>query len=1296
MLAGQLQRQVAFKKLSVDEGLSQNSIVSISQDTTGYMWFATQDGLNQFDGKTFTYYPKFFEDITQDTYSKLGKVYAAPNGSIYIITQGQKLELYNAQTEKFDALNIIPNPSSVYQDDLSNLWIGSYGNGLVRISEKEKDTLHVFKTLDIMPNIYSISQMGNRIYAASSSGLHEISLDGSTNARITSTKEPTTQISALATTLTDTVWAGSYGKGLFFYTPSDPHLTHFNGFDPDNTLPTNLNIQALLMDNQNRLWLATYGNGAYRIDFKQKIIQHFEVHALNPRSISYNDVLSLYLDHSGMIWLGTDGGGLNYYDENLYKFNEITNATMGAASNVDVARAIAVDQSENIWIGTSGKGLTKYNPNENTATVFSTEEKNAYTLPSNRIMSLYADGNDMWVGFQNAGLSFIDSNAVVSYDSSSIPALSAKTIWCFHKDTAGRFWLGSRENGIIQFDRQQGVISQFTIGNSQIGSNNIRSIIQGPGETLFIGTEDKGLFKFNPNTKEFTAFSYEGINNIKALHFQAPMLWIGTNGNGLYGINQETGVQYNYTTTNGLPNNVIYGILPGKKKELWLSSNRGLTILDPSTSFDFPDIKNYDSNDGLQSMEFNTGAHYKDQKGLLYFGGLKGINWFAPSKLESNLVPPETVIDKIELFADDISPSNNRTFKATDNTLSFTFASLHFSEPESNQYQYILEGYEENWSKPNTINYAHFPKLPPGDYSFKVISSNYEGVWDTTPASYRFTIKRPWYRSIVAMIVYVTLLTLLLWSIYRYLKWRWNIQMELQMEHDEADRLRQLDELKSKLYTNISHEFRTPLTLISAPIKQLLGSSEVSNKGRKSLQIIENSSERMLRLVNQLLDLSKLEKGAVELRVGNHPLKPQLIQLLEAFTLKANEDGITIQTRIDDFGEVWYDKDVLEKITSNLLSNAVKYSPENSVISFSAIEQQGTLVLKTTNYNTKLSESEISKLFNRFFQADKDANGIGVGLALIKELAILSNGSAKALKETKDTITFVVELPTTLENYNANSVVKEVNKYPSIHIKSPVQEIFESTSEEISKILVVEDNAEIRAYLTSLFSENYELIAAADGLEGMRIAIAQIPDLIISDIMMPKKDGVELCNTLKLDKRTSHIPIILLTAKSGDHSELEGLKNKADDYIVKPFNPDILHQKVTNLIASRRALRERYSQHVFLKPKDIAISSPDELFLENVQLVLDEFIDNPEFNAEKFASSMQMSRMQLHRKIKALTALSTTEFIRSQRLKSALKLLSNSGLTVNEIAFSVGFNTPSYFIKCFKETYGVTPSEYEK
>lgn len=1173
-----------------------------------------------------------------------------------------------------------------------SLWIGTNNNGLYKIDGISNDTIPFLFNEEVLTNIYAINSYKGKIVTATSGAILIVDPNNLKNKQKLSENEVNFSSFSKAE---DTLWIGSYGKGLY-YTSQLKSLNLFKGFSEKNRFPENLNILSLLIDSKKRLWVGTYGNGAFLLDFKKQTIKHFKSQPKNPKAIHYNDILSIFEDHTGTIWLGTDGAGLSYYDENLSKFNTLTNYQTPENTFVDVARAITVTESGEIAIGTSGKGLTFYNPNTQT---FKSYQHNATqnSISSNRIMSLLADNEKLWIGYQDEGLSIFypKENSFIHFSEKSNPLLSAHTIWCIFKDSKNRIWLGTRDNGLILFDEAKGVLKKYisnTENSNSISENNIRTIVEAKDGNLWVGTENQGINKFFIDKEIFKRHTIDNIKNIKSILEENEILWIGTNGKGLQAIDLTTEKNYSYTLENGLPNNVIYGILSDSTNNLWLSSNRGITKFGFKNFNESPNIVNYDMNDGLQALEFNTGAYYKDQNNKLYFGGLKGINWFSSSDLTSNKKPPKTVIYRINLFNEKISIETSSNFKSKENSISFYFAGLHYSQPEQNQYIYILDNYDTQWSTASTTNHANYTNLEPGDYTFKVLSSNYDGIWDSTPATYSFTINAPWYKTLWAKIAYLIIFLFSLFLAYHYLKWKWKLEQDLKLELQESERLVRLDELKTKLYTNISHEFRTPLTLISGPVQQLINASELNKRDQQSVAIIERSSNRMLLLVNQMLDLSKLEEGSVILKVGKHNLKFQLLQFIEAFTLSANEKGIKIDATVGEFNDVWYDKDIMEKVVSNLLSNAIKYAPENETIHFSAKNEGAYVIIEVKNKNTSISEKMLPKLFERFYQFDTNSAGTGIGLSLIKELAIVSRGSISALKKDKNTISFIAKLPISKELYQDNEIKPKYEPLVPEHNTT----IFSSEKEEKPILLIVEDNVELKNYIATLFSNEYIVLKAKDGLQGIKKAIETIPDIIISDVMMPKKDGIALTNTLKNDVRTNHIPIILVTAKTGERSKLKGLTSKADDYITKPFNTEILRQKVKNLIESRRLLQDKYSKNLYLMPKEVAYNNVDEVLLEQIQEIIETKITNPDYTATQFAKDLALSRMQLHRKLKALTGLTTSEFLKSQRLKAAIPLLKSSQLTISEIAYSVGFNSVSYFSKCFKDVYDSTPSEYIK
>ena len=511
-------------------------------------------------------------------------------------------------------------------------------------------------------------------------------------------------------------------------------------------------------------------------------------------------------------------------------------------------------------------------------------------------------------------------------------------------------------------------------------------------------------------------------------------------------------------------------------------------------------------------------------------------------------------------------------------------------------------------------------------------------------------------------------------------------------------KLKELDDFKSKLFANISHEFRTPLTLISGPIDKRLNTLDLNEDDKNDFEMIQRNSDRLLNLVDQLLDLSKLESGHLNLKVAQGNLSVLLKSMASSFQHKAIQKSIDYTVHIEDLEKVWFDKDVIEKTVINLLSNALKYTPIDGAVKFRASVIDNKLVLYIENDSNVLTKEQIENIFNRFYQADENAEGVGIGLSLVKELVNLSYGKITVENTSKNTLVFKVYLPILKSQFKPKDLTDAEIDLPVLEQKEHTVDIEKETKQDIDEnlpiLLVVDDHEDIRAFVKSAFKNNYQVIEANDGEVGVEKAIELVPDIIISDVMMPKLNGFQLSETLKQDERTSHIPIILLTAKADDADRFMGLETGADDYITKPFKIKALETRVKNLINSRLQLRKRYSQELILKPTDITLSSFDAQFLEKVNSVMDKNIAEPSFSTEDFSKAVGMSRMQLHRKLKALTGLSATEFVRSQRLKLAADLLKKSDANVSEIGYSVGFNDHSYFTKCFKEMYGCSPTEF--
>lgn len=1273
-------KQFAFKTLTINDGLSQNSVISIVQDSIGYLWLATQDGLNKYDGRHFTHYNKQFEDITRATFSKLGKIYIDKQNRLWIITHSGKLELYQTKTDDFKQIKLQYSVSSIFQDKALNMYFGTNNNGLLKIDAQTKDTIQLFKQTDRKKTVYDYFEIDNSLIIATSGAVYRY--QNNSYQELVVKHANAQNFSSLEASSNGYIWLGTYGDGLFYKPINQDYFIKFK----NKNLPPNINIEDILVDKKDRIWIATYGNGVYLIDHKLNQVTNFTANKNNPFAIHYNDMLCLYEDVNGIIWFGSDGTGASYYDEHLIKFNILTNNQVPKNVNVDMVRSITTDELGNLWVGTSGKGLTHVNIQSN---AYKTITQNNSALASGRIISLNLNHGNLWIGHQGYGMNILNPSGHYEF----YPQLANYTIWRIIEVSENASWLCTERHGILLFDKNKGVLKEYNSSNSNLKTNNIRALIKENDSILWIGTDNDGVFKLNINTDKISKINAI-TDKIKTLQLSNNTLWVGTNGTGLKGYNTVNHTIKTYTTEDGLPNDVVYGILPDNLGNLWLSTNNGICKFNPKKPND--NFEGFSVYDGLQGTEFNTGAYFKDKSGVLYFGGLEGINWFSPEQLTYNTVKPKTIISKFEVFLKERPLIDNLVLENDENTVTFTFSSLHFSQPDRNLFKYKLIKHDAHWIEPGNNNVAHYTNLPPNDYTFQVISCSYDGVWNETPATYSFTIRQPWYFSTAAIIAYLLLFVMLSYTIYYYLKWRWQMKMQLQFEHEETKRLKKLNKFKTRLYTNLSHEFRTPLTLITGPVEKQLQNPKLSNQDKKELSLVQLNSKRLLNLVNQLLDLSKLESGNLTLSVKKGNLMVLLKQLAVAFEFKAKEKNIAYFYKVQPIYEAWFDTDVIEKIVSNLLSNAVKYTPEYGNIYFESTEQKGQLILSIINNGNTIHDSEISKLFQRYYQNNKSVDGVGIGLSLVKELCILSHGNIVAHTMNEDEIQFTVTLPIERSFFSASEIIDnapltENAKLEIIENNITLNSETKNTTDK-PVLLIVEDDSDIRYFVKSIFEKDYTIKEASNGEQGIKNALKHIPDIIISDVMMPKVNGIKLSNTLKLDERTSHIPIILLTAKSGDKNEIKGLKTGADDYIIKPFNSKKLKIRVQKLIEIRQQLQKLYSNTFELN--DLVTTSTDQKFFNKLKDVLDKNIINPELNAQDLSKAMLMSRMQLHRKLKALTGFTTTEFIRMERLKLAQTLLKQNDASISEIAYQVGFNSPSYFIKCFKEIHNCTPSEY--
>lgn len=1275
--------QVLFKNISREQGLPRANVYAVSQDSTGYMWIASLNGVNRYDGKEFKTYGIGISSPS-DALVNDQKLYTDRLGKLWTIVGDRPLGYYNKEVDSFVPVKNIAFAKCMIQNKAGDYYIGTVGHGLYHIDTKEQDTVQLLENKDIPQQINRFTEFNNNVYAAAWNGI--IKIDA--NNKVEWLDKPTgtdSLYNAISSSEKHGLWMGTMKQGLYKLTDENPNFEKFTGFK-NHPLPDDLYIVDLKFDSRDRLWLSTYGEGVYLINFKKESIIHLTKEKYNPNSLIENVTSMAYEDINRMIWISTVKG-ISLYDPYLYKFKRLTEAELPTEMSMSMVNKIVEDPNGNIWLSTSGSGIFQLNSNSENIANFTTQNSG---LSHDGITSIQFSDNELWATTFSKEVQIFMEDRDGNLKLVKTHKLDEKFIQGVFVDSDKNKWLFLLDKGVVKYDKNHGVIQYLGYdpeNANTLPSNRIFYIREDDNKNLWFTTA-AGICKYDLKNSQFTRYDVP-LNNFSRLWpDKEGKVWIWNHNKGLLHFNPNTR-KYKY----------VYDIKPTFTVQsmtlyedwFWMGTSQGIIQINKNTG----ELIQHNNNLALQSLEFSIASYLDNNSGTIYLGGHKGINWFRPEDIVPNPYAPETVINKIELFDEGEDVSISKRFEHDKNTFTLHIASLHFGLPEKNQYKYRLLNFDNDWIGNENNSVIRYSNLPPGDYEFQVTSSNYDGVWDKTPATYSFSILNPWYATNMAILFYVLLTLLLIYLIYRYFKSRWELQSKLKFEHQESERLKDLDSLKNRLYTNISHEFRTPLTLITGPLERQLNNEKLEPKVKDDLNIVQKSAKRLLDLVEQLLDLAKLETGNLQITVSQTQLKPLVKQIISPFELLAKEKSLKFISEIGNLENGWIDIDILEKIFSNLLSNAIKYTPNGGRILVYVDVKNEHLVITVINSCVDLTNEELPRLFQRYYQSNRTNTGAGIGLSLVKELCVVSHGSIISNLLGEDEIQFTATLPIAKSAYQASELIDKEIMFKDNEVEvTQLAEIEDRAHFKKQKpiLLIVEDDKDIRVFIRSIFKKEYNIKEAEDGKIGIDLANKLIPDLIISDVMMPNIDGIELTNTLKSNELTSHIPILLLTAKSGNTNEITGLKSGADDYITKPFHIESLKLKVKNLLTLTRKLQQKYSGGFSLS--EIPYSNLDEKFLIRLQNTLNGCITEPELTAEELAKNMTMSRTQLHRKLKALSGDSATQFIRKQRTKLAKDLLENSDDTISEIAYKVGFNSPSYFVSCFKKDFKKSPSSF--
>ncbi|MFT4927932.1 MAG: signal transduction histidine kinase/ligand-binding sensor domain-containing protein [Phenylobacterium sp.] len=1409
---------VRFEQLSIDHGLSQNTVTAIVQDRQGFIWVGTRDGLNRYDGYQFKVFRRDPQTPGSISDNYIWSIFEDSLGNLWVGTGAGGLNRYDARSETFHHFRHQPNVANslsddgvrtIYEDSSGTLWIGTDAGGLNKFDRQNQ-------------NFFHLRHQANKPDSLSHDRVYSITEDAK-----------------------GALWVGT-AKGLNYY---DKTLQAFKHFRHDWAVSDSLShdrVRAVFVDSKGLLWVATEGGGVNLYDDKTQGFTHFKRDAANPDSLSNDAVITIAQGDDDTLWFGTWGGGLNQYDANSQRFTRLRDSAADAFSiSSDLIYTLYKDNRGMLWVGTSGGGINLYDPQSRHFGHFAHDDADPASLSESNVRSILKDSKGVvWVGTRGSGLNRYDALTGrfvhFRHDKTDPDSLGDGQVYSLFEDSKARLWVGTSD-GLNLFqpksdDPQQGSFKHFRHNSADLGSlsdNRVKAMAEGEHGILWIATSGGGVNQFNPETGVFKAFVHEpsdlnslsdgsvmslltvgqssanwglwlgtlggGLNRydpssggfvryrhqqddpnslshdrVFALHQDAKgTLWVGTAG-GLNKFNATEQQFKHYRENDGLANDVVLGILEDRQGLLWISSNKGLSRFDPVSE----KFTTYDSKNGLQSNEFNLAARHQGSDGEMFFGGINGFNRFYPEQIK-----PDTRLPVVTLT--DFLLSNNsasiRSVAAGGFTLSkainqlqeiqltyqqrlvsFEFSGLDFANPMKTQYAYRLEGWDEDWIYTDgKVRRATYTKLDAGDYVFKVKAANQDGLWNETAKSTKITVLSPWWESWPVYLLVTMVLFWLVYGVYRY-RTRALVAKAAELEQHVLQRTQTINQLmaqKQQMFTNVSHEFKTPLTLILNPLESISPHLEIGEFERK-VSMMKRNGQRLLHMVEQLLELSKLESSATDQRYF-YSLSDTINRLLVSFQPLFDSKNLSLKLspKSPSFKDVvlHLTVDSLEMIISNLLSNAIKYTPVNGEISVTVSATDKAVVIVVQDNGIGISDDNQKIVFNRFTRAAENTSnsangesvpGAGIGLALVKDLVEANQGTITLSSEVNCGSTFTVTLPLSEEQDVAVEKVSGLSTASMIEADavgetkssgkaatlagSDVEKGFEGESEDHGKpnLLLIDDNPDMLELLVDTLSEKYHCTTAHNGEQGLYQATENLPDLVISDVMMPGISGFEVLEHLKLNELTNHIPVVLLTAKGDVQSRIKGWASNADEYLEKPFNGEELKSRIANLLSIRALLRYRFQRTFIAEPASVAepklVSSPEEIvaavveaevaktaeapilqasdddntinrvnqtFLDNVNAVLEKHYSDETLDVALLAKELAMSQRQLTRKMRSLLDFTPSESIRSFRLKKAVSLL-NDGVLPSAVAHQVGFTSHSYFSRCFKAQYDCMPSSF--
>jgi ligand-binding sensor domain-containing protein/signal transduction histidine kinase/DNA-binding response OmpR family regulator len=1360
ILANTLQKTYNVINFTTSKIRDQQDVKAITQDSHGFIWFASNSGLFRFDGLNLK---KYSLQTLNSTHSpKVKSLHIDSNNTLWVGTN-KRLLTYNENTETFHQVKLTNNSSSfailnLLEDKQNNIWVGTRNNGLFKIKQSPTNNTisHFHKTANspfkISNNqIRSLYQTtDDKLWIGTKNGLSSYSFTHKriTNHKVNIPSHPKKKLTVYSVLELDNRLLLGSDVGLISF---NENTSIGSLYSSDKLLASS--IYSVRYSHNQDLIIGSKRNGLMIIDPKTKNIIKFNKSKNKNSKLNSNMVYTSFSDNTGNIWLGTRVGinKLTYTDSSIDLYRAKDNSSQCLASSEN--HAIFLDSQNNLWLGAKGQGLNFIDQTNKTCKLFNRNNINLPNITFQLIIDIKEDLNgNIWIASFNEGLIKYNPKtekfSQLSFsDVEKNQIVQRGKIMDIFIDRNNHLWLGMTNYGLVGYDQKNHVLELFgkNLQHKKLSVKNIEHI----DNTLWLGTAFAGLISYNVETGQFKSF----LSDNDSLHIVATALdnqqniWIGTRDSGIIKFTPTTGEYINYQAKDSLANNNIFDIQVDNNNNIWIGTYNGLSIFNQSTL----SFTNYYEKDGMQSNDSSLGSFFDAKTGNLWLGGMNGINRINTNTLGKKDDSSSLYLTSLKINGEKVSVSHNKKISPLkeniisaqqlmlthkENNFAFSFANINYQNTDKLSYQYRLAGYD-HWSDvPRENLTANYTNIPAGEYQFQVRVTNNNGQWNGAQTSISILILPPWWLTTLALIIYSLLIII---SIYLVIHFRTRVlinkanELERSVQRrtielaQEKDKVEQLLKQKNEEFANLSHEFRTPLTLILGTSSQLLNSSMADNQLNR-IEVIKRNGYRLLRMVDQILNIEAFRVKAISQKslqnTGNI-----IKQLVDAFTDLALEKGIKLQiVNIEDIDFELVD-DALEKIVVNLLSNAIKYTHNGGSITLETKRTlNNELYIQIVDTGIGIPRDQLDSVFEKYKRVlskeSEQITGAGIGLALIKELIISHSGSITLTSELGSGTTITVLLPIInegKEKQQSNAILKnvQIDNIVAMELMSLTQQTalspikhsanFSSTAqEEKVKILIIEDNHDMNQYMVDCLADDYIVLSAYDGLEGVNLAIQEVPDLIISDIMMPILDGYQATQKIRANPITDHIPIILLTSRHDLESKLKGWHHHVDEYLTKPFNVEELRLRIESLLAIRNILKNKKNQkavksaHIeqnllekLIDAAAIEQISKQDIFIEKLNEVLEKKYTDTSITVNTVAKAMAMSERQLFRKLKSILGATPTDYLRRFRLEKACLLLAQGKSAVNT-TFDTGFSSQSYFSKCFKSEYGCTPSDFQK